>query len=206
MPHDRIVFAGDSVTFLGGLPGGWIETFNEFVQKSHPGENITVIASGVGGDTSKKLLARFDTSVLNFNPSVVVFYIGINDIGTLPTNSDGTANLTGYLTNMSEMINKAKAHPGVRSIVIMTPMLHGDQWDPQGHWDPRIDQMASALRSVCSYYQYPLIDVRQEFTTAEHSYNPDDKPWGILVDSSMVHPTQLGSSLLAGTVLMGFGD
>src|SRR5262245_51294572 len=51
-PNDVVVFAGDSVTFLGGMPGGWIDTFNRQVQQKNPWQNINVIASGVGGNTA----------------------------------------------------------------------------------------------------------------------------------------------------------
>jgi lysophospholipase L1-like esterase len=206
LPGDRVVIAGDSITWLGAKPGNWIDTINEMVQRTHPGQNIQIFSAGVPGNTAQDLNKRMDTTVLPCNPTVVVIFIGINNIWNLPSQSNGNPDLTDYLVNLSEIIYKAKNHPGVREVVIMSPLAIGDKYDGENKYDTKIDSMARALRFNCGKYGYPLIDIRQVVTSAEPYYNPDDDANGVLVDAGNVHPSALGNQLLAGAVLMGFGD
>lgn len=205
-PNDVVVFAGDSVTFLGGMPGGWIDTFNRQVQQKNPWQNINVIASGVGGNTAAMLDARMEGTVLNYNPTVVVVFIGINDVRHAPMNPDGSRDLSGYMSTIQDIIQKCRNCSSVRSIVLMTPMAIGDKYDGEGQWDTTIDTMAQDLRTYAASNGIGLIDVRRVVIEAETMYNTEDKEFGVLMDQTLVHPTALGSQILAGTALMGFGQ
>jgi len=205
-PNDVVVFAGDSVTFLGGMPGGWIDTFNRLVQQKNSWQNINVIASGVGGNTAAMLDARIESTVLNYNPTVVVVFIGINDVRHAPMNPDGSRDLSGYMSTIQDIVQKCRNCRSVRSIVLMTPMAIGDKYDGEGQWDSTIDTMAQDLRIFAASNTIGLIDVRRVIIEAEFMYNTQDKEFGVLMDETRVHPTALGSQILAGTALMGFGQ
>jgi lysophospholipase L1-like esterase len=206
LPNDVVVFAGDSVTFLGAKPGGWIQTFNQFVQQNMVGGNIHVIASGVGGNTAAQLEARLSSTVLNFNPTVVVVFIGINDVVRLPKNPDGTRSLVGYQATIEDIVKKCLNHPTVRTVVLMTPMAIGDKYDGEGRFDSSIDAMAQTLRNFASLNNLPLIDVRQVIVSGEPLHNPMDIAFGVYMDHTLVHPTAFGAQVLAGTALMSFGQ
>jgi lysophospholipase L1-like esterase len=66
-----IVFIGDSIT----------QDYN--VYEYYP--NHRVYNRGIGGDTSRGLLTRLDTSVFALNPKTVVILIGTNDFALLET-------------------------------------------------------------------------------------------------------------------------
>ncbi|MCM1114113.1 MAG: GDSL-type esterase/lipase family protein [Clostridium sp.] len=70
---EQTVLAGDSITEL--LNDN--ELFAEYTQKT----GTIVYNRGISGDTSDRLLERFDSNVLNINPSNIVLLIGTNDFG-----------------------------------------------------------------------------------------------------------------------------
>ena len=77
---ETIVFLGDSITQQGAGPGGYVTLFREAIEKTRPDSGIKVIGAGIGGHKVPDLEARLDKDVLAHKPSVVVIYIGINDV------------------------------------------------------------------------------------------------------------------------------
>lgn len=67
----QTVLAGDSITEIFNM-----ELFDEY--KAHSG--YKVYNRGISGDTSDRLLERFDDTVLSLEPSALVFLVGTNDL------------------------------------------------------------------------------------------------------------------------------
>lgn len=78
--NDRIVFLGDSITALGARPGGYVTLTSEAIAKAYPELNIQVVGAGIGGHKVPNCQQRLDRDVLQENPSIVMIYIGINDV------------------------------------------------------------------------------------------------------------------------------
>ncbi len=79
---DRIVFAGDSVTDMhsekpvgegvgDALGHGYVRKVENLLSAVYPERRIRVTNSGIGGHTSRDLLARFDRDVVDLNPDWV---------------------------------------------------------------------------------------------------------------------------------------
>ena len=88
---DRIVFSGDSVTDMGSAnPVGeglfdnvghsYVRIIENMLAVYYPEIKIRVTNSGISGNTSRDLLARFDRDVVDLNPDWVSICIGINDV------------------------------------------------------------------------------------------------------------------------------
>ena len=88
---DRIVFAGDSVTDMGSAqPVGeglfdnvgrsYVRVIENMLVAWYPERNIRVTNSGISGNTSRDLLARYDRDVVALKPQWVSICIGINDV------------------------------------------------------------------------------------------------------------------------------
>ena len=80
--YDRIVFAGDSVTDMGSAqPVGeglfdntgrsYVRVIENMLSTYYPELFIRVTNSGISGNTSKDLLARYDRDVLDLKPDWV---------------------------------------------------------------------------------------------------------------------------------------
>ena len=79
---DRIVFAGDSVTDMGSTnPVGeglfdnvgrsYVRIIENMLAVYYPEIKVRVTNSGISGNTSRELLARFDRDVFNLNHDCV---------------------------------------------------------------------------------------------------------------------------------------
>ena len=77
---DRVVFLGDSITQAGAGPGGYVTRFQEAIAKDHKDLRLEVIGAGISGNRVPELEQRLERDVLSKKPTVVVIYIGINDV------------------------------------------------------------------------------------------------------------------------------
>jgi lysophospholipase L1-like esterase len=105
-PSNTIVLIGDSLTAYNGglstatpaqsldaalLDGKGIHNWANFFL----GKDLSVLGnSGIGGQTSTQILARFTTDALNLNPAMVSILAGTND----PVTMDTIGNLTAMYT------------------------------------------------------------------------------------------------------------
>lgn len=105
---------------------------------------IPSVNAGIGGNTSTQMLARFESDVLAYGPSMVSLEAGHNDPGA--GISTGT-----YSANMTEMIRKAKI-TGAR-VTIFVSILAQD-----GTLDASIEPYRVVARGLASTYSCDLFD------------------------------------------------
>src|SRR5258708_6696384 len=77
---ERIVFLGDSITQAGAAPGGYVALAKDAIARKHPDLEIEVIGAGISGNRVPDLEARLEKDVLAKMPTLVIIYIGINDV------------------------------------------------------------------------------------------------------------------------------
>jgi lysophospholipase L1-like esterase len=197
---DVVVFAGDSITWEGQFDDsalGWVLQFSQQAKSKYP--HIKIYDSGVGGDTSGKLLNRFQSSVLNVQPTVVVIWVGINDMGhQIPFSTT--------VANFSKIINLALTG-GVREIVLTSPECIGEKPDGQNYYDSQIDQLTSYLYGLALADKTGRVfycPMRAYWSLEEASVNPEHLGAGVLTVDS-VHPTPLGQGFLRNVFSAEFG-
>lgn len=88
----QTVLAGDSITELFNM-----ELFDDYTEKT----GLRVYNRGISGDTSDRLLERFDENVLVLKPKNLVLLIGVNDFGI-------KADVEYVFENIKQIILKAK--------------------------------------------------------------------------------------------------
>ena len=77
---DRIVFLGDSITQGGVGPKGYVTLIKNTLAERHADLGIEVIGAGISGNKVPDLQRRVEKDVIAKKPTVVVIYIGINDV------------------------------------------------------------------------------------------------------------------------------
>src|SRR6266481_4387174 len=77
---DRIVFLGDSITQAGVGEKGYVTLIKNALAEKHKDLGIEVIGAGISGNKVPDLQKRLDNDVLKRKPTIVVIYIGINDV------------------------------------------------------------------------------------------------------------------------------
>src|SRR5471032_3390124 len=75
----KIAFLGDSITAQGWeVPGGYVKLVTAGFETL--GVHITPIPAGVGGNTSRDMLARLQNDVISKKPDWMTLSCGVNDV------------------------------------------------------------------------------------------------------------------------------
>src|SRR4051794_3737808 len=77
---ERIVFLGDSITQAGAGPGGYVSLIRKALAEKRKDLYAEVIGAGISGNKVPDLQRRLQRDVLAKKPTLVVIYIGINDV------------------------------------------------------------------------------------------------------------------------------
>ena len=130
---DRIVFAGDSVTDMGSaqpvgeglfdnMGRGFPRVIENMIYATYPELTLRFTNSGISGNTSRDLLARYERDVLDLNPQWVSICIGINDVWRqfdTPGMLNYAVSPEDYEKNMREMIESAQKV--AKGVIVTTP-------------------------------------------------------------------------------------
>lgn len=199
---DRIVFLGDSITQGGVSPRGYVTLIRKSLADKHGDLGIEIIGAGISGNKVPDLQKRLDRDVLQKKPTLVVIYIGINDVwhgerdpkrGTLPDRFEAG------LKDVISQIQKAGGR-----VVLCTPSVIGEKPDGSNPLDARLDQYSKISRGVAKAMDVPLCDLRAAFVEHLKKHNTDGKDRGVLT-SDRVHLNDAGNRFVADTILHCLG-
>jgi len=192
---DRIVFFGDSLTEQGELPQGYVSIVREHLRKDYPG--ITVIGAGISGNKVPQLVERLDRDVLRHRPTIVVIYIGINDVWHFDKHGTGTPKPV-YESGLRDLIARIQASSA--RVMLCTPSVVGEKHRGENKLDSLLDDYAGISREVAQSLGATVCDLRKEFISYLTSHNPKNLSEGILTVDS-VHLNDEGNRLVAETLL-----
>ena len=196
---DRIVFAGDSVTDAGrarpigeggGLGDGFVRTIENFLNVFYPERMMRVTNMGVSGNTSKDLLARFDTDVVDLKPTYAVICIGFNDVWRqfdFPWMMGDHVLLGDYESNLRTMVKKcvgANIQP-----IFMTPYYM--ETNRNDAMRARMDEYGMKMKEIAREMGVPCIDLQPAFDQLLQYRYPASIMW------DRIHPGPIGSLLIA---------
>ncbi len=191
---ERIVFFGDSITQAGVEPGGYVVRIDSILENAYPGKDITVIGAGISGNKVPDLLERLDRDVLARNPTLVVIYIGINDVWHwfrfAPLGTEKPVFESGLRTLISRIRDA-----GAR-VVLCTPSVIGEHPAFDTDEDKMLDEYAEVSRHVASDTGVILCDLREAFVSYLVAHNTDGPAEGVLTRDG-VHLNQRGNRFVA---------
>jgi lysophospholipase L1-like esterase len=199
LPYDRIDFYGDSITFLGMHDphyNGWFNLFQQQVGNTMP---ITLFDSGVGGYTTTKGVQNFSRLVLSVHPSVVVIWLGINDIDTFTDPHITQVNI--------ETMTAMALDAGVREVILVSPMGRFEKQDGGNSHDAAIDSLAAFMFDIAASDKSGRVfymPMRAYFLNKEEAVNPDGNT-GVLLLPDGLHPNGVGHQFIDQAFLTEFG-
>jgi lysophospholipase L1-like esterase len=201
---DRVVFFGDSITQGGASPNGYISVFRELLAERKPDLKVEVIGAGISGNKVPDLEKRLERDVLGKKPSVVVIYIGINDVWH-SERGQGTSkeNFEAGLLRLIDQINKVGGR-----VVLCTASVIGEKTDGSNKLDSMLDEYCEITRKVASESNTQLLDLRKEFLAHLKANNKENKEAGVLT-TDRVHLNEAGNRFVAEqmfTALVGGGQ
>lgn len=212
-----IILFGDSTTApRSGISKVYSVRVQEALQSI--GSSLYVHNAGIGANTTRDALKRFERDVLRHRPRIVVMQFGINDsavdVWKKPPATEPRVPLAEYLANMRTLITGAKKQN--TKIIVMTtnPLrwtsrlkdLYGKPpYDPKaedGFDSLHLARYNEALRSLAAEMNVPLVDVRAGYPgfAAGHRTTLE----GMLLDG--MHPNDLGHQLVAELLVPAIRD
>ncbi len=189
---DTVVFLGDSITQGGAQPGGYVKLVEEVLAK----QNVKVIGAGISGNKVPDLEGRLDRDVLSKKPTMVVIYIGINDVWH-SKNGKGTPKDV-FEAGLKSII-KRNADAGARSL-LCTASVIGEKHDGTNSLDGMLKEYCEISRKVAKETNTPLLDLNQVFADHLKKSNPENKESGILTTDG-VHLNAEGNKFVAHQML-----
>lgn len=205
----RLVFAGDSVTDMGSsqpvgeglkdrLGFGYVRMVENLLAACYPELLIRVTNSGVSGNTSRDLLARWERDVLALKPDYLSICIGINDVWRqfdCPAMPDYAVQPEEYEENLTKMVLSVK--DSVKKIYMMTPYYM--EPNPQDPMRARMDEYGAIVKKVAEKYGCEFIDLQAMFDRYFQHRHSTYIAW------DRVHPNQVGATLIAREFLSHCG-
>jgi lysophospholipase L1-like esterase len=195
---ERIVFLGDSITQGGVGPKGYVTLVKNALAERHKDLGIEVIGAGISGNKVPDLQRRLEKDVLGRKPTLVVIYIGINDVWHGEKDPARGTPKDKYEAGLKEIIGRIK-DAGAR-VVLCTPTVIGEKKAGTNNLDAKLDEYADISRKVAKETGSRLCDLRKAFQDYLAKHNPDDKDRGVLT-TDRVHLNDAGNRLVADTVL-----
>ncbi len=194
--NDTIVFLGDSITEFGAKPDGYVTLTSQSIAKAYPKLDIKVVGAGLCGHKVPDCQKRLNRDVLQKNPTIVLIYIGINDVWHWNRNA-GTKkeDFEAGLRDMISQINLAGAR-----VILCTPTVIGEKTDETNQFDKMLDEYSEISRKVAKETNSQLLDLRKAFVTYLKKNNTNNVAQGILTTDT-VHLNNNGDIFLSELVL-----
>jgi len=206
---DRIVFAGDSVTDMDSVKPvgeglfndvgfGYVRMIENMLAAWYPERMIRVTNSGIGGNTSRDLLARFDRDVVSLNPDWVSICIGINDVWRqfdCPAITDCHVLPEEYERNVETMIESVKE--SVKGVFLCTPYYmepNREDWMRK-----RMDEYTAICRKLAEKHGCIFVDFQAMYDRYFQHRHSCCIAW------DRIHPNQMGATLMAKEILSKCG-
>lgn len=178
MNRKRIVCIGDSLT-----AGYGIQTNYRWSNLLSTDLNIEVINSGISGDTTSGMLARFYEMAIKHKPNYIIITGGTNDIWlNLPNNI--------IIGNILAMTRYAKHHDIIPIIGIPTPFFNqGDFTDESPFID--VTSLSKRINSFQKILKQFALEDNQNFIDFTLNMNPE------LFLKDGLHPNEKGHILMS---------
>lgn len=195
----RVLVFGDSIVYGGwDTEGGWVERVKKQAHKltveSSGQTKIQVFNLGIGGDTSRKILARIQNETearLSDTWDIkIILSFGIND----ERSKDGAVEVPPdeFRDNVQEIIRIAKSYTD-KLLIIGNPPIHDSllHFKIFEYSDARIEKYDQILQDCAEIASIPFISTRELFKNAAKSnLNAYDK----------LHVSDEGHEIIANAV------
>ena len=193
---DRLLFQGDSITHGGRGENQWDK--NHVLGHGYPEmlagrllfENRThlpqIINRGVSGDSTKSLLARWDTDTLALRPTALSLLVGVNNCHT--PHPDTAEN---YFADLCALLEQTKsALPDVK-LIVCEPFAFPPPEGAAGVSIAACAACAEKARLAADRFGAVFVPFWKELEAYVNACPPGSVIW------DGVHPTTLGHEIMA---------
>jgi len=197
---DRIVFLGDSITAGGVREKGYVTLVGQAIAKQHADLGVEVIGAGISGNKVPDCQKRLQRDVLDKKPTVVVIYIGINDVWHWNRNAGTTKE--DFEKGLIDLIKRCQ--DAAARVVLCTPSVIGEKTGGSNQFDKMLDEYSAVSRQVAEQTGICLLDLRQKFLAELKARNAANQEKGVLTTDG-VHLNDAGNRFVADCILATLG-
>ena len=187
----KIIFFGDSITYNGlNWKYGFINEIDSIIQSK--GFEFRYQLEGAGEIRNRvgDLYNRLDKDVIQYNPDLVIIYIGINDVNNGNPEIESSDFEKTYCSIIEQLIkNNIK-------VIICTPTVIGDLPNSKNPKDKYLDAYSTIIKGISKRYPVSVCDLRSTFANYINKTNVENKDVGILTVDG-VHLNRMGNFLVA---------
>ena len=205
---DRVAFVGNSITDGGHYHSCiWLYYMTHF-----PRMRLWMANCGVGGDTAKDILARFDDDVLAKEPTVVTFTFGMNDTGYYEYNGNDSADFARrkYEETRQRFAlceEKLKSLKGIRTVMIGTsPYDQTSTFNDEvfARKNDNMQRVVSLQKEAAERNGWEFLDFNAPMVAMNRKQQQTD-PAFTLIGSDRIHPDNDGQMAMAYLFLKAQG-
>jgi lysophospholipase L1-like esterase len=202
-----IVCLGNSITEQGEQPHGYVSVMRKALHLLYPHEVFIFVNSGVSGNKSTDMSARFQEDVLDYKPDWVIISVGINDVwhGFYDNHPNGEGPLgvpvTVFQKHLEDMIRLANANK-VRVVLFTTTIIKETLTSPENN---KLAEYNRSIRNLAKRFNCLLVDQNAAFLKELSPFQKPRMPISGRLTSDGVHMLPPGNWLIARTTLHAFG-
>lgn len=200
---ERILFLGDSITEQGVKPNGYVTLLRNQLDARYPDLGIEVIGAGISGNKVTDLERRLAKDVIDKKPTIVIIYIGINDVWHWALAGHSGTTKEEYEKRLREII--ARIQYSGAEVVLCTPSVIGEKIDGTNSQDSMLDQYCAIDRKIATERGIRLCDLRKAFLAYLKVHNAENREKNILTTDG-VHLNDAGNKLVADEMMMFLGE
>ena len=165
-PNVSIVFIGDSITDADRLEVaykpfgyGYVHFVAYRLLAEYPEYNLSIINTGISGNTVRDLDYRWEKDCLSHKPDVLSVLIGVNDVFRQYTGGLDTAVLLDeYQLTYERLLSLVREKSNCRLILLEPFMFCGDKTDPAYK---SLQQYIHAVRALAEEFDAVLVPLQE---------------------------------------------
>jgi len=204
---DKIAFFGDSVT----MQGGYIDVMAAALKESPNTKELGVelIKHGLNGGRVPTVLegkspwgdlgGTMESLLEKEKPTVVVTYLGINDVWH---GEKGTTK-PDFEAGLKKMIEMSKKDGAI--VVLCTPTIIGEEMTDKNVLTIKLGEYGEVTKKLAKDNKITLVDLHAAFIDALKKINKENKHAGNLTYDG-VHMNEAGNALIADQMSLGLVD
>lgn len=200
--NQTVLFAGDSITDCGRRDAaapygnGYMNMARSLVVARYPELGLRFLNRGIGGDTTRHLLSRWQTDVLAARPDWLSLMIGINDVWrAFGANVHEAVPLAEYEANLRELLDRSR--DGGARLILMTPYMI--EADPAVPMRRQMDEFSAVVERLAGDYDAVLVHTQRAFDAALQHLPAAE------LAADQVHPGSEGHAVIALAWLRAVG-
>jgi lysophospholipase L1-like esterase len=185
----KFLFTGDSITAASRdneayqpYGKGFVHFAANSLLAKYPELAFQIINTGVSGNSSTQLLARWDSDCIAYKADVITILIGINDLWKRYKAPDVSINAVypeQYESNCREMLD-AIYESGKPNVIVLEPFMFCDNADNEMFGE--LKQYQRICRRLAAEYPIKFVGIQDEINSLLKYTNP--AKWS----NDMIHP------------------